>query len=134
MPARLRVCPQEILRPFLLVCESRNPRLVGSVLGSLQKLLAHGAVSSEGRAAVIAALQQVERNPDETVRLKMLQTALTLLQDSDHADDQVLHHSVLHLSVESLFICYSNHNHMLQLSLYKMHETRTPRIDAYLHT
>ena len=108
MPARLRVCPQEILRPFLLVCESRNPRLVGSVLGSLQKLLAHGAVSSEGRAAVLAALQQVERNPDETVRLKLLQTAPTLVQHSDHASYQGPHHVLLHFSFVSLFVCHSN--------------------------
>lgn len=50
---------QEILRPFLLVCESKNPRLIGIVLGSIQKLLAHNAVSDEGRTQIIAALQQV---------------------------------------------------------------------------
>jgi hypothetical protein len=51
--------PQEILRPFLLVCESKNPRLIGIVLGSIQKLLAHNAVSDEGRTQIIQALQQV---------------------------------------------------------------------------
>lgn len=50
---------QEILRPFLLVCESKNPRLIGIVLGSIQKLLAHNAVSDEGRTQIIQALQQV---------------------------------------------------------------------------
>lgn len=50
---------QEILRPFLLVCESKNPRLIGIVLGSVQKLLAHNAVSDEGRTQIIQALQQV---------------------------------------------------------------------------
>lgn len=47
------------MRPFLLVCESKNPRLIGIVLGSIQKLLAHNAVSDEGRAQIIQALQQV---------------------------------------------------------------------------
>jgi hypothetical protein len=50
---------QEILRPFLLVCESKNPKLIGTVLGSIQKLLAHDAVSDEGRNQIIQALQQV---------------------------------------------------------------------------
>ena len=50
---------QEILRPFLLVCESKNPRLIGTVLGSIQKLLAHNAVSDEGRTQIIQAMQQV---------------------------------------------------------------------------
>eukprot|EP00878_Enallax_costatus_P040991 GHUV01047421.1.p1 GENE.GHUV01047421.1~~GHUV01047421.1.p1 ORF type:complete len:121 (+),score=25.71 GHUV01047421.1:332-694(+) len=50
---------KEILRPFLLVCESKNPKLIGAVLGSIQKLLAHNAVSDEGRQQVIQALNQV---------------------------------------------------------------------------
>jgi hypothetical protein len=53
---------QEILRPFLLVCESKNPRLIGAVLGSIQKLLAHNAVSDEGRQQIIQALHQVCAN------------------------------------------------------------------------
>lgn len=80
---------QEILRPFLLVCESRNPRLVGLALGSLQKLLSHDSVSLEGRQQVLGALLQVERSNDDTVRLKILQTALTLLQSPSAMDDEV---------------------------------------------
>jgi hypothetical protein len=54
---------QEVLRPFLLVCESRNPRLVASALASLHKLLSHDAVSAEGRQRVIHTLNQVRRLP-----------------------------------------------------------------------
>jgi hypothetical protein len=50
---------QDILRPFLLVCESKNPRLISIVLGSIQTLLAHNAVSDEGRTQIVQALQQV---------------------------------------------------------------------------
>jgi hypothetical protein len=32
---------------------------------------------------------QVERSSDDTVKLKILQTALTLLQNPSNADDQV---------------------------------------------
>eukprot|EP00775_Hariotina_reticulata_P011566 gene11566-11710_t len=79
---------KEILRPFLLACQSRNPRLVGTVLGSVQRLLAHGAVSDDGRQSIIEALHQVERTGDDTVKLKILQTALTLLQNPSNVDDQ----------------------------------------------
>eukprot|EP00879_Flechtneria_rotunda_P006735 GHRR01007076.1.p1 GENE.GHRR01007076.1~~GHRR01007076.1.p1 ORF type:complete len:1255 (+),score=514.44 GHRR01007076.1:492-4256(+) len=79
---------KEILRPFLLVCESKNPKLIGSVLGTIQKLLAHNAVSDEGRQQIIHALNQVERSSDDTVKLKILQTALTMLQNSGEAEDQ----------------------------------------------
>lgn len=78
-----------MLRPFLLVCESRNPRLVSLALGSLQKLLAHDAVGPEGRGQVLAALLAVERSGDDAVRLKILQTALTLLQSPSAMDDEV---------------------------------------------
>jgi hypothetical protein len=36
-----------------------------------------------------SALLQVERSSDDTVKLKILQTALTLLQNPSNADDQV---------------------------------------------
>jgi hypothetical protein len=52
-------CVQEILRPFLLVLEFRNPRLVGHALAAIQRMLANNAVSVEGRRAIIQALQQV---------------------------------------------------------------------------
>lgn len=58
---------QEILHPFLLVCESRNPRLVGLALASIQKLLANDAVSAEGRAHILGALNQV-RGPGACLR------------------------------------------------------------------
>jgi hypothetical protein len=50
---------QEILRPFLLVLEFRNQRLVGHALAAIQRMLANNAVSVEGRRAIIQALQQV---------------------------------------------------------------------------
>lgn len=36
-----------------------------------------------------SAALQVERSSDDTVKLKILQTALTLLQNPSNADDQV---------------------------------------------
>ena len=50
---------QEVLRPFLMVCETKNARLVTLALGSLQKMLAHDAVNSDGRKLIMQALVQV---------------------------------------------------------------------------
>jgi hypothetical protein len=54
---------QEILHPFLLVCESRNPRLVGLALASIQKLLANDAVAQDGRVQILGALNHVRLLP-----------------------------------------------------------------------
>ena len=37
------------MRPLLLACESRNPRLVGPALGALQKLLSNDAAGDDAR-------------------------------------------------------------------------------------
>ena len=100
--AALRGADKEVLRPFLLVCESRNPRLVGAALGSLQKLLAHDAAGDEGRAAVLAALLQAERSGDDAVRLKILQAALTLLQSPSAMDDEAGAGAVLSICFRAL--------------------------------
>lgn len=79
---------KDILHPFLLVCETRNHRLLGHALSSIQKLLANNAVSDDGRELVIKTLLQVEKSSDDLVKLKILQTALTLLQSAEHADQE----------------------------------------------
>ncbi|GMH33400.1 hypothetical protein BSKO_01234 [Bryopsis sp. KO-2023] len=77
---------KEILRPFSLACETKNARLASLALGCIQKLLANNCVSPEGRTSVVAVLQHVEKGSDEGVKLKMLQTGLTLLQNPSAAD------------------------------------------------
>ena len=50
---------QELLRPFLLACETKNARLTVLALGCVQRLLANDAVSEDGTVAVITTLQHV---------------------------------------------------------------------------
>ena len=50
---------QELLKPFLLACESKNAKLASIALVSFQKLLANDAVSEEGVPLIIAGLEQV---------------------------------------------------------------------------
>ncbi|CAD7699922.1 unnamed protein product [Ostreobium quekettii] len=77
---------KDVLRPFVLACETKNSRLTSHALGCIQRLLANDAVSAEGRVAVITVLQHLEKSHDEGVKLKMLQTALTLLQNPAASD------------------------------------------------
>jgi Dimerisation and cyclophilin-binding domain of Mon2 len=51
---------QELLKPFLLACESKNAKLASIALVSFQKLLANDAVSEEGVPLIIAGLEQVD--------------------------------------------------------------------------
>ncbi len=53
--------PQELLKPFLLACESKNAKLASIALVSFQKLLANDAVSDEGVPLIISGLEQVRR-------------------------------------------------------------------------
>ncbi|KAK9834027.1 hypothetical protein WJX81_004391 [Elliptochloris bilobata] len=75
-----RAVAGEVLKPFLAACEVKSPKLVSIALASIQKLLANDLVTAEGMLAVTRALEQVEKLNDEGVKLKTLQTALTLMQ------------------------------------------------------
>ena len=54
---------QDLLKPFLLACESKNAKLASIALVSFQKLLANDAVSDEGVQSMIRGLEQVGPPP-----------------------------------------------------------------------
>ena len=72
--------PQEVLRPLQLSLDTKSDRLKGRALAITQSLIANQALPAEASDPVIAMLAKVDKNTDETVQLKTLQTALTLLQ------------------------------------------------------
>lgn len=78
----LREASADVLRPVLMVCDARHPRMVAPALGCLQKMAAHDAIPPEAGPEVVAALLAVERGGDDGVRLRLLQTSLTLLQSA----------------------------------------------------
>jgi hypothetical protein len=41
----LQRASEEVLRPFFLACESKNTKLVGMAVHSVQKLIAQGAIA-----------------------------------------------------------------------------------------
>lgn len=73
-----------MLKPLTLACETKSVRLQSGALSAAHKLAANGALSPEGAAAAVAMLGRTERSGDESVQLKTLQLALTLLQSAGH--------------------------------------------------
>lgn len=63
-----------------LSLETKSDRLKSRALAITQNLIANHALPAEASDAVIAMLARVDKNTDENVQLKTLQTALTLLQ------------------------------------------------------
>ena len=71
---------QEVLKPLQLSLDTKSDRLKSRALAITQNLIANAALPAEASEAVTAMLGRVDKNTDENVQLKTLQTALTLLQ------------------------------------------------------
>ena len=69
-----------MLRPLQLSLETKSDRLKSRALALTQNLIANHVLPAEAGDAVIAMLARVDKNTDENVQLKTLQTALTMLQ------------------------------------------------------
>lgn len=80
-----------MLKPLQLSLETKSDRLKSRALAIAQNLIANHALPAEAGDAVIAMLARVDKNTDENVQLKTLQTALTLLQSPlrPHSEDQI---------------------------------------------
>ena len=50
---------KDILKPFLMACESKSSKLANIAMVSIQKLCAHDALSDDGILSVAAAIEQV---------------------------------------------------------------------------
>jgi len=77
----------ELLKPFLDACQVKSGKLVVIAISTFQKFAAHDGLSFESRALVVKALSAVEKLKDDNAALRATQTALTLMQSPDFADD-----------------------------------------------
>ena len=50
---------KEILKPFLMGCESKSSKLANISMGSIQRLSTHAGLSDEGILSVAAVIEQV---------------------------------------------------------------------------
>ena len=70
---------EEIIKPFLLCCESKNTKLITLALSALHKLVSHGAVPDGGISIIIETLHRLVGESDEVVQLKIFQVGLVAL-------------------------------------------------------
>lgn len=80
---------QEVVDAAILAC-SKTRKLSGMALAIFQKMLFNQLLSRESRQRVIQTLQQVsasKTHDEDTIKLKLLQTCLTILQLRDSVDD-----------------------------------------------
>eukprot|EP00899_Mesostigma_viride_P020318 jgi/Mesvir1/28288/Mv04811-RA.1 len=78
---------EDVLRPFLLACDTKNSKLSAAGLNCLQRLIAHNAIAPYSVGAILATLRQHAESGDDGAKLKTLPTILTLLQSSAHPTD-----------------------------------------------
>lgn len=93
---------QEILKPLQLACDTKSARLISQALSTVQKLVSNEALSPSSAGDVISMLVKVEKVNDEGVQLKLLQTALTLLQSPLHPASEEEIEAVLSLCFRAL--------------------------------
>ena len=67
----------------------KTGKLVCVALSSFQKFVANDGVSADSRAIIISTLTSIEKIKDESACLRILQTALTMMQNATFADDDV---------------------------------------------
>eukprot|EP01137_Pigoraptor_chileana_P005447 Opistho-2@48521 len=86
VPEALTRGSEDILRPFILGCDSKNPRLVQLSVHCIQRLISHNAVSQAAVEPILLALWSLMEQGTEEV--KILQCILSMLTSSDllHAE------------------------------------------------
>jgi hypothetical protein len=73
----------EVIKPFLLCCETKNPKLIISSLSSFQLLVSHDALPDEGAIGIIVeTLLRIYEQQDEVISLKIIQLCLLILTTS----------------------------------------------------
>eukprot|EP01065_Artemidia_motanka_P040994 TRINITY_DN5241_c0_g1_i1.p1 TRINITY_DN5241_c0_g1~~TRINITY_DN5241_c0_g1_i1.p1 ORF type:complete len:1453 (+),score=531.47 TRINITY_DN5241_c0_g1_i1:109-4359(+) len=73
---------EDVWRPLLLTCDFRPPvsgKMLGTAVGALVKLLAHGCVAHSAVGDVVLALSKLRDTADEQVQLKLLQCVTAVL-------------------------------------------------------
>ena len=80
---------QELVDAAVLAC-SKTRKLCSMALGVFQKLLFNQLLSTAARRRVVATMRQISAAKgldDDAIKLKLLQTCLTILQLPDSVDD-----------------------------------------------
>ncbi|KAI8800949.1 hypothetical protein BJ742DRAFT_839590 [Cladochytrium replicatum] len=88
---------EDVLRPFTLSCETKNPKLVAIAMACIQRLINHRAISPVAIPIVLRTMSDLIHSGTD-IQLKILQTMLPLMTNYE-----TLHGEVLS---EILFLCF----------------------------
>ncbi|KAH9128746.1 hypothetical protein AeMF1_001119 [Aphanomyces euteiches] len=95
-----------ILRPFLLACNhsTASQKLLVASFNSIQKLVSWDAITTEAVSNILRVLQiQAERNSQQEIQLKLLQTLLQLLTLAfNKGDEQMTNEDLIS---QAIWIC-----------------------------
>ncbi|KAF0982428.1 hypothetical protein FDP41_011358 [Naegleria fowleri] len=71
---------EEIVKPFLIACESKNTKLIVIALSSLHQILLHNAVPEAGLNIIVETVSRLghQSSTEESVLLKILQLVLAI--------------------------------------------------------
>jgi hypothetical protein len=98
---------EEIIKPFLLACDSKTTKLIVISLSSMQQLLLHSAVPVSGLNIIVETVARLcDQSVEETVYLKILQLSLTVFTTYEYELNQITLAKVLLLLLYvELIVC-----------------------------
>ncbi|KAJ1526483.1 hypothetical protein HK096_011547, partial [Nowakowskiella sp. JEL0078] len=99
----------DVIRPFVLSCETKNVKLVTMAVGSLQKLISFRAISESSIPLVLKTFSNV-MNTGADIQLKIIQSLLPLLTNYNSIHGDILS--------EILLLCF------------KLQESKTPVVNG----
>ncbi|TPX33319.1 hypothetical protein SmJEL517_g03771 [Synchytrium microbalum] len=83
---------EDVLRPFLQACETKNPKMVPLAVGMIQKLIASSCIPESCIPEILQNLTEVMSGAPE-LQLKVLQTALLLCFKLQTTKDLIVNHA-----------------------------------------
>ncbi|KAF9917169.1 hypothetical protein BX616_001738 [Lobosporangium transversale] len=87
---------QDVLKPFLLACDTKNVKLVTISMGCLRELISHHAMPEDSVEVVLKTLNDIMSHGVE-IQLKILQTILPLLTNYNVHSESL---------AEALLLCF----------------------------
>eukprot|EP01113_Clastostelium_recurvatum_P028234 TRINITY_DN3417_c0_g1_i5.p1 TRINITY_DN3417_c0_g1~~TRINITY_DN3417_c0_g1_i5.p1 ORF type:complete len:1934 (-),score=527.70 TRINITY_DN3417_c0_g1_i5:36-5837(-) len=81
---------EDVLRPILLACDTKQPKMVTGALSALQKLVSLKAISHASLPSVLSKLHGLAESGEEGTQLKVIQTLVTLLTTMEQVHGPVL--------------------------------------------
>ncbi|GAM21603.1 hypothetical protein SAMD00019534_047780 [Acytostelium subglobosum LB1] len=94
---------EDVLKPFLLACESKNQKMISIAIGSILKLISQSAVSINTLPSILAKMAMlIDVGSEEQIQLKVLQGLLILITTLHDLHDDLL--------AQCLVLCFRLHS------------------------